>query len=127
MSLQESVSIVPSRNRTVASGSEKFSAVASDSEGSDWFGEVARGLLGKDAGFALAKLTGRPEGSCYKYCTEQEASRRMPPGFLVIEVLRSPQGGQWLAAFMAGSAAEWWLDLEKVARAGRAAQAELQR
>jgi hypothetical protein len=97
---------------TVANGSEV--GVASDSD--DWFGSIARQLLGKDAGFGLHLVTGVPEGSCYKYTTRKPENRRQPPGYLIVQLLRSEQGRQWLSALMHGSTAQWWQDLELALR-----------
>jgi hypothetical protein len=109
------------RNRASANGSE--STAASDNDDSDWFGSIGRTLLGKDAGFALHLLTGTPEGSCYKYVTTQPASRRQPPGWLIVQLLRTDQGRTWLNAFMDGSEAEWWCDFQRAQRIAEAIRA----
>lgn len=108
------------RNRASANGSEL--TAASDSDDSDWFGSIGRALLGKDAGFALHLLTGTPEGSCYKYVTTQP-SRRQPPGWLIVQLLRTDQGRTWLNAFMEGSEAEWWREHQRTERIAEAIRA----
>ncbi len=81
----------------------------SDSESSDWFGQLARPLLkGTDAGFALHLATGFRPGTCARYVAKSEPSRRQPPGFFVVTLLRGEQGRTWLTAFMDGYAPRWW-------------------
>ena len=118
MSSVESISRAPSRNGTAVNGSEL--GVGCDSDDSDWFGSIARSLLGKDAGFALHLITGAPEGSCYKYTTRQAGSRRQPPGYLLRSILRSDQGWQFLAALMDSSDAPWWCELKRARRVAEA-------
>ena len=102
---------------TITSASDSEFGVGCDSE--DWFGSIARGLLGKDAGFHLHLATGFPEGSCYKYVTTQE-NRRQPPGYLIRQTLRTDGGYSWLAAYMDGSTAPWWLELQRATRIAEA-------
>jgi hypothetical protein len=103
-------------SRKVTVGSDSETSVASDSE--DWFGSIARQLLGKDAGFGLHLATGFPEGSCYKYVTPKKP--RQPPGYLIRALLRTDGGYQWLAAIMDGSDAEWWRELQHTRRLAEA-------
>lgn len=79
-----------------------------DGEPENWFGPIAKGVLGKDAGYQLSKITGFPESSCYCWVS---GSRRVQ--YLVVALLRSPQGGQWLSAFMYGSDVKWWRDFQR--------------
>lgn len=108
------VGMAGSSECAVASGSEKTSAVASDSEECGWFSELARGLLGKDAGLALHVTTGYPLDSCRKYAARSNA--RATPGNLIRDLLRSDQGRQWLNGIMAGCDAEWWLAQQRAER-----------
>lgn len=106
------------------SGSEITSAL--DSDGSDWFGELARPLLGKEPGVALHYIVGDdfPISTCAKYVAKTEASRRQPPGWLIRELVRSKQGEPFFRAIMDGCTAEWWLDFQRHERMGRAAERE---
>src|SRR4051812_46783736 len=99
----------------VGSGTELVSdATAKDED--DWFGQIGRQILGKDAGLHLHHLTGLPEGSCYKYVTRQPHNRRQPPGFLLRQILRSTMGRQFLAGLMDGADCGWWNDLQRAER-----------
>ena len=87
-----------------------------DSDGSEWFVDVAQPLLaGTDAGLALHLLTGIEERSCYRYA----AGDRKPSGYLVRQLLRSEQGNIWLSAIMDGAEPRWWCErtiIEKKAK-----------
>lgn len=78
------------------------------SETEQWFEEICRALLPKDAGLALHLTTGFEERTCYRYA----AGDRKPPAYFLRALLRSEQGWTWLAAIMDGSDAEWWRDIE---------------
>ncbi len=107
------LSTAESETTSPAIGSDSESTVGSDSE---WFFEASQQLLGKDAGYALSLLTGLPEGSCYKYVKRKPTDRRKPPGYLIRQLLRSPQGKSWLNAIMDGSDAEWFTRLQRAER-----------
>jgi len=79
--------------------------VSDDDE--QWFSEIVRALLPKDAGFALHVATGFEERTCYRYA----AGDRKPPAYFLRALLRTEQGWQWLAAVMDGSEVGWWRDL----------------
>lgn len=98
---------------TVGSGSEFPIAVANGSDDADWFGEMARGLLGKDAGLHLHYITGFPERTCYYYASGE----RKPPAYFLRALLRSEQGASFLRALMDGCTAPWWLDHQRAASA----------
>ena len=98
--------------------SEATSTAVCDSDGSDWFGSIARNILGKDAGFHLSRVTGFPEGSCYKYVTKNRIARRKAPAYLLRALLRSEQGEPFLRAIMDGSEAKWWRDFQQAASVG---------
>ena len=107
-----------------ASGSEIAITSASDSENSDWFGCVARALLGKEPGVGLHYITGFPVSSCEKYAAKTEASRRQPPGYFIRELIRSKDGEPFLRALMDGCTAQWWIEFQRHARMGAAADKE---
>lgn len=108
-----------------ASGSENSSititgsgpAITSglDSDNSDWFGSLARPLLGKEPGVALHYMVGDdfPISTCSKYVAKTESSRRQPPGYLIRALLRSDQGEPFLRAIMDGSTAKWWIEFQQ--------------
>ena len=101
-----------------ATGTELSIASASGSEPDDWFGELARPLLGKEPGVALHYITGFSASTCAKYVAKTEASRRQPPGYFIRALVRSDQGEPFLSAIMDGC--EWWSKLQHYARIGRA-------
>lgn len=107
--------------RASANGSVSAIASASDSENSDWFGAVARSLLGKEPGVALHYITDFPVSSCEKYAAKTEASRRQPPAYFLRAILRSDQGEPFFLALMDGCAAPWWIEFQKHQRMGAAA------
>jgi hypothetical protein len=103
---------VAATNANPQSGSERKSPTQNDSDDCGWFADLARPLLGKDAGLALHYVTGFPESSCYKYASGD----RKPSGYLIRALLRSEQGAAWLAALMDGSDAEWWREHQRALR-----------
>ena len=107
-----------------ASGSVCKITSASDSENSDWFGSVARALLGKEPGVGLHYITGFPISSCEKYAAKTEASRRQPPGWFIRELIRSKDGEPFFRALMDGCTAQWWIDFQRHERMGAAADRE---
>lgn len=111
------VAIIPAS----ASGSVSEITSASDSENSDWFGAVARALLGKEPGVGLHYITGFPVSSCEKYAAKTEASRRQPPGYFIRELMRSNEGEPFFLAIMDGCTAAWWVDRQRYERMGRGA------
>ena len=93
------------------SATESSSDCQSANEPSDWFGNLARPLLqGADAAYSLYLLTGFRANTCSRYVARTEASRRQPPGYFILALLRSEQGGIWLNAFMGGYEPAWWRD-----------------
>lgn len=103
---------------TAASGSDSEITSGLGSDGSDWFGELARPLLGKEPGVALHYIVGDdfPISTCSKYVAKTEASRRQPPGYLIRALLRSNQGEPFFLALMDGCGAAWWVDLQRQIR-----------
>lgn len=73
---------------------------------SEWFAEIAEGLLGKDAGFQLHLLTDFEERTCYRYA----AGDTKPPAYFLRALLRGKQGKQWYAALMDGCEEDWWIE-----------------
>lgn len=96
-------------NGTAAVGSEQVTTAANGSDDCDWFGELARGLLGKDAGLHLHCITGFPERTCYYYASGE----RKPPAYFLRSLLRSNQGAPFLAALMQGCDAAWWVEHQR--------------
>jgi hypothetical protein len=110
-----------SRDRcgTETSGPDKIVAAAGigDKCADDWFGAIARAILGDNKpGYALHVLTGGEfdERSCQRYV----AGTVNPPGYFIRALLRSDCGAQFLDAFMANSGAPWWLDQQRKRRVG---------
>lgn len=100
---------IETTNDVSQSAIETITTSQSDSDDSDWFGQLARPLLaGSDAGFALHLVTGFLPGTCARYVAKSEQSRRQPPGYFIVALLRSEQGATWLSAFMGNSSARWW-------------------
>lgn len=91
-------------------GKAKSSTAVPGSDESQWFKDVARLLLGKDAGLHLHYITGYPERSCYYYAKGE----RPLPGDFLHKLFRSPQGEPFLRAFMHGC--EWWQQVERARR-----------
>jgi len=96
---------------TPAAESGKSATLASESNQHEWFYRAACALLGKDAGYALHKLTGYPESSCYAYVAENPAKRRRPPEHFIRKICHLDEG--FYDAFMDGCAAPWWRARER--------------
>lgn len=101
---------------------EENSSVKFDGDDSSWFAEAVQGLLPKPLkqGYELSLLADWDERLCQKYA----ADNVKPSAYFLRRILRSPHGWQWLNATMDGSNAEWWIDLQRTLRVGRAALAE---
>lgn len=100
---------VAASNAPDRTGSEITITDQTDSDGENWFSDLARGLLPKDSGFILHLQTGFEERTCYRYASGE----RKPPGYFIRELLRSDQGWQWLCGLMEGSNAEWWTETKR--------------
>lgn len=96
-----------SRKNASKFGGQNNGHMASD-ENERWFSDICRVLLPKDAGFSLHVATGIEERTCYRYA----AGDRKPSAALIRQLLHSEQGWTWLAAFMDGSDATWWRELQ---------------
>jgi hypothetical protein len=68
------------------------------------FGDVARQVLGADAGKKLHRLTDYPERSCYRYASGESE----PPFHFFRLLLNSERGEAFFDAFMEGNTAHWW-------------------
>lgn len=97
--------------KALTSESEKSATLASESNPHEWFYRAACGLLGKDAGYALHKLTGYPESSCYAYVAENPAKRRRAPEHFIRKICHLHEG--FYLAFMQGCDTPWWLSRER--------------
>ncbi len=91
--------------------------------GSEFFASVCKAIFGKDAGLALSLATGVPERSCYRYASGD----REVPVLMLRALLHSEQGQPFHAALMEGCTAQWWTELERSARVGATAIAEMDR
>lgn len=69
-----------------------------------WFSDLAAKLWDDKPAAALDHLTGAELHQCYRYAS----GRQQPPGLLIIELLRGPDGGRLLELAMRGSRAAWW-------------------
>lgn len=96
---------------TLASESETSLTLGGESNPHEWFYRAACALLGKDAGYALHKLTGYPESSCYAYVAENPAKRRRPPEHLIRRICHIHEG--FYLAFMQDCEAPWWQTRER--------------
>lgn len=102
---------------TALAPSRKAADQLADQTASDeWFADICRVLLPKDAGLALHVTTGFEERTCYRYA----AGDRKPPAYFLRALLRTDQGWQWLAAIMDGSDAEWWRELQRARKIAEA-------
>ena|SRR5690348_6274144 len=101
--------IAASNKPPAVSGTEIVPTAVSGSDDDRWFPNVAKILLGKDAGYALHLITGFPERTCYYYASGE----RKPPAFFLCKLLRSDQGAPFFASIMDGSQAQWWRDLQQ--------------
>lgn len=95
----------------LASESEKSITLGAESNPHEWFYRAACALLGKDAGYALHKLTGYPESSCYAYVAENPAKRRRAPEHFIRKICHLHEG--FYLAFMEGCEAPWWQTRER--------------
>lgn len=83
-----------------------------DLEGA-WFSDAMR-ALGINAEM-LSVLTDAELRTCYRYISNE----RKPPGWLVVKLICSEAGPQFLALLAAN--AEWWLEHQRALKIGRAA------
>lgn len=90
--------------------SNKSPDISADKSDGLWFSNICK-ALGIN-GLTLHWVSGFRERDCERYA----AGHVRPPGWFIVAVLRSEQGGVWLQAFMDGSDAKWWRDLERARR-----------
>ncbi len=79
----------------------------------DQFAEIAKKILGKDAGGQLCCITDYPSTSCYRYARGETP----PPLDFLLRVLRSDAGEQFLCALMGKE--QWWIEMQRAAEVGR--------
>lgn len=86
-----------------ASANDETISGQSATDDGDWFKEAAQALLTKP-GLELHLITGFEESQCYRYAS----GRARPPAYFLRALLRSEQGGPFMAILMRGSDALWW-------------------
>lgn len=69
-----------------------------------WFSALCERLWRGKPAAALDHLTSAKLHQCYRYAS----GRQEPGGFLIVELLRSQDGGRVLTDIMRGSTAPWW-------------------
>lgn len=81
-----------------------------------WFAEAMRSL-GINAEMLHTLTSDEPEQlrSCYRYASGE----RMPPGWLIVKLIRSEAGPQFMALIAAN--ADWWRSQQRALKIGRAA------
>jgi hypothetical protein len=81
-----------------------------------WFAEAMRSL-GINAEMLHTLTSDEPEQlrSCYRYASGE----RMPPGWLIVKLIRSEAGPQFMALIAAN--ANWWGEHQRALKIGRAA------
>ena len=77
-----------------------------------WFARICKALFTSKAGTACHYDSGVDERSCQRYA----AGTVQPSGWFIRALLRSKNGGTWLAAIMDGSDAPWWRQLQRAQR-----------
>lgn len=124
MTARSSNGIGTTTKGTLASESERSDdaepstfALASESNPHEWFYAAAQHLLGKDAGYALHRLTGYPASSCYAYVAHDPRRRRRPPEHFLRVLFHLDEGEPFHAAYMDGCT--WWSRRQRDAKLGR--------
>lgn len=101
------------------SGSHEDVTPASESSPHEWLYRAAYGLLGKDAGWQLAQITGYPVTSCRAYVAHDPRGRRRQPDHFSRTLIHSEDGGDFHRAFMESCGAMWWQQFRDDAELGR--------
>ena len=98
------------RRAAATHAGDRFAVTATDTSVSDfWFPPIAQALLGKGSGEQLCALTGFDARTCWRYAPKEKTTKPVqPPGFFIVALLRSEQGGVWLRAFMDEHKPRWW-------------------
>jgi hypothetical protein len=93
---------------------------AADDDG-QWFSRAARRLHPTKPGSILHYTTALgDERLCQRYASGEVK----PPAYFLRALLRSEHGRQWLYAIMDGCQSEWWIEFQRHARMGAAADKE---
>ncbi len=74
-----------------------------------WFSNICRRAVGPKAGTFLHFLTGFDERMCQRYA----AGHVKVPGYLVREIIRSPEGENFLNFVMRGANPPWWREYQR--------------
>lgn len=112
----EANNLTPGSGKASADDGDDPSFALASENPHEWFFVAARRLLGKDAGYALHKLTGYPASSCYAYVARDPIKRRRPPEHFIRTLIHHQEGGPFLRAFMRGCTAPHWLAIERAER-----------
>jgi len=105
--------IIPRGTSAVEKSADGKSAVGDRG----WFAEMAQALLPEKPGTALWTITGYDERLCQRYA----AGHVKPSAYFLRVLIRSGQGEPFFLALMDGCAAPWWIDMQRHARMGAAA------
>jgi hypothetical protein len=70
-------------------------------------------VAGKEAGLHLHYITGYPQSSCAYYVAKDAGKRRAPPTHFARKLIHSDHGEPFFRAFMEGSTAPWWIDMQR--------------
>lgn len=83
----------------------------------DWFYDVAVAVFGsKETGYHLHLASGWPRTSCYAFVARDPEQRRKVNVEFLRVLFRSEHGQPFFRAFMHGSEARWFKDLERAER-----------
>lgn len=74
-----------------------------------WFSRLCERLWRDKPAAALDHLTSAELHQCYRYAS----GRQEPPATLIVELLRSPDGGRLLDQIVAGSKSKWVRDFRR--------------
>lgn len=90
----------------------------------DWFYDCAVAVFGaKETGYHLHLATGWPRTSCYAFVARDPEQRRKVNVEFLRVLFRSNHGRPFFDAFMHGSEAQWWGDLDRAQRLAAAIDA----
>ncbi len=109
-------------NGTVAVQEIADGKSAADNDG-QWFSRAARRMHATKPGSILHYTTGLgDERLCQRYASGEVR----PPAYFLRALLRSEHGWQWLCAAMEGCTEQWWMELHRAIKVGRAAIREVE-
>lgn len=106
-------------NAATDCGNDENVTPASESSPHEWLYRTAYSLLGKDAGWQLAQISGYPVSSCRAYVAHDQTNRRRQPDHFSRTLIHSEDGGDFHRAYMEGCVAAWWLQFRDDAELGR--------